>query len=120
MLERFTTRASSLARNNGRNARVMRTTPQKLIKEPLEVFFRDLFERSANRDAGVVDEQVYTAMLVGHDVWKRRHCVAIGDVETVSRHANTVCPCQLCRACQAILVDIGNGEMTTAARQRHG
>jgi hypothetical protein len=57
-------------------------------------------------------------MLSRYDIRKRRYCDAIGDIQSMSRHANTKSARQLRRACHSNLVDVGKCEMASASRER--
>ena len=59
-------------------------------------------------------------MLGRDDIREVSHRGAVGNVEAVSGHANTVIAHQLRRASQPSLVDVGQREVATAARQRNG
>jgi hypothetical protein len=58
-------------------------------------------------------------MLGRYDIRTRRYCDAIGDVQSMSRHANIKLSRQLRRTCHSNLVDVGKCEMAPAPRERH-
>ena len=69
----------------GRNSLVPCTTPQKLMPDdPVHVGVLEVLEVAGERDAGVVDDDVDPAELLGDRVGVRRERGAVGDVEMVA------------------------------------
>jgi hypothetical protein len=76
-------------------------------------------------DAGIVDEDVDGAVFGRHLRWKRGDRGTVGDIETMPADADLVLGVPF--ACnpgggvrERCIVDVGEGEMAAATRERHG
>ena len=54
------------------------------------------------------------------DIRKLSHRSAVGDVDTMSRHAHSVSSRKVCGPCHSNLVYVGKREVTAATRERYG
>ena len=115
--ERLTTWPSPEAIRCGRNSLVPWTTPQKLIADdPVEVVVLEVLEVAGQRDAGVVDDHVDPAELLGDRRGVRRERGAVGDVEAVAAHlAGAGGLDQVDGLGEPGLVDVGEREQRAAA-----
>jgi hypothetical protein len=93
-------------------ARHAHDAPEVDLKQPFEVFVRDLLERASHCDTRVVDEHIDAVMFRCDNIGKLSHCDSVGDVDTMSRYAQAVLLDHLSRASQAGFVNVCECEMT--------
>jgi hypothetical protein len=93
-------------------------------EQPVEIAFRHLKESSAKRHSGIVDDNIDATVFGDHLRGKSGDRGSVRDVETMPADADDlfyfVAGDVGGGARERCIVDVGEREMATAARQRHG
>ena len=86
--------------------------------QPVEIGLVDLLERPADRDSGVVEQQVHAAMRSEHRGGQRQTLLAVADVDAMSTDLDVADHCR--SLVDARLIDVGQREVAATLCQGEG